>query len=136
MICCSLMVDTRNEVLIDFITESKTLFVARAWSYSVLVGRRKSLLSSESFETLVRVADERQAHLSGVLVAGLRSLCAQSITVVVLVDLVYGEVLRVNVRLQLRLKRSADPAQAIPLYAAEEGMLLDLVCAVCTTNST
>ena len=99
-------------------------------------GRRKSLLPSQSLETFVRVADEGQAHLSGVLVTSLCSLCAQSITVIVLVDFVYGEVLRVNVRLQLRLKRSTDAAKAVPLHATEEGMLLNFVGTMGTTVST
>lgn len=55
---------------------------------------------------------------------------------VVLVDFVYGEVLRVDIRLQLRLEWSTDPAQAVPLHAAEERVLLDFVSAVRTTDPT
>lgn len=44
-----------------------------------------------------------------------------------LVDLVDGEVLRVDVGLQLRLERCPDLAESIPLHAPEEGVLLDLV---------
>jgi hypothetical protein len=130
------MVGARSEFLIDFMMEFKTLVVAHIRSYSVVFGRRKSLLSSQSLETLVRVADEGQAHFSGMLVASLRSLRAQSITVIVLVDFVYREVLRVNVRLQLGLEWGADATKAVPLHAAEEGMLLDFVSAVGTADST
>jgi hypothetical protein len=43
-----------------------------------------------------------------------------------LVNLIDGEVLRINVGLQARLKWSTDAAQAIPDDASEEGVLLDL----------
>lgn len=52
---------------------------------------------------------------------------------VVLVNLINGEVLCVNVGLQLGLERCADAAQAVPRYASEEGVLLDFVGA---TNAT
>ena len=84
-----------------------------------------TLCTSESIETLVCVANEGKA--SGVLVLSrLRSLCPVSSAVVVLVNLINREVLRVNVRLQLGLERCPDASQAIPRDAAEEGMLLDL----------
>lgn len=44
-----------------------------------------------------------------------------------LVDLVNGEVLRVDVGLQLRFERCPDLAESIPLHAPEEGVLLDLM---------
>lgn len=44
-----------------------------------------------------------------------------------LVDFFDGKVLSVNVGLELRLKRSTDAPQTIPLHAAEEGVLFDLV---------
>lgn len=44
-----------------------------------------------------------------------------------LVDLIDGEVLRVDVGLQLRLERCPDLAESIPLHAPEEGVLLDFV---------
>jgi hypothetical protein len=129
------MVEARSEFLIYFM-ESKTLVVAHARSYRVVADRHKSLLPSQSLETFVRVANEGQAHLSGMLIASLCSLCAQSVTVIVLVDFVYREVLCINVRLQLGLERSANTAKAVPLDATEEGMLLNLVSTVGATDST
>ena len=84
-----------------------------------------SLSTSESIETLVCVADERQAR-SVLVISGLCSLCPVSSAVVVLVDLVNGEVLCVHVRLQLRLERRTDASQTIPRNAAEERVLFDL----------
>ena len=55
---------------------------------------------------------------------------------VILIDLVYGEVLGVDVRLQLRLKWCADAAQTIPLHSTEERMLFDFVGTVGTTDTT
>ena len=72
-----------------------------------------TLCTSESIEALVSVADKGQA--GGVLVLSrLCSLCPVSSAVVVLVDLVDREVLRVNIGLQLRLERCADTSQTIP----------------------
>jgi hypothetical protein len=42
-------------------------------------------------------------------------------------DLVNGKVLGVDVGLQLGFKGCADSAEAVPLYATEERVLLDLV---------
>ena len=86
-----------------------------------------TLRSTERVEALVRVADERQAHLSRDIVASTLSLSTKSCTGIVLINLINREVLRINVRLQFRLKRCPDASQAIPLYATEEGVLLDLV---------
>jgi hypothetical protein len=94
--------------------------------------RRARLSTPESIETLVCVSDEGKA--GGVLVlSGLRGLCPVRSAVVVLVDLVNREVLRVDVRLQLGLERRTDAAKAIPGYATEERMLLDLTG---TTNAS
>jgi hypothetical protein len=81
-------------------------------------------------EPLERVPNERQAHLGALLlllvaVAGLGG--AQQRGVVRLVDLVGGEVGRVDVGGQTRLERRADAPQAVKLDAAEEGVVLDLV---------
>lgn len=84
-----------------------------------------TLCTSESIETLVCVANEGKA--GGVLVLPrLGGLCSVGSAVVVLVNLINREVLRINVRLQLGLERCTDASQAIPGDTAEEGMLLDL----------
>lgn len=72
-----------------------------------------TLCTSESIETLVRVANEGKAGRVLVL-SGLRSLCPVGSAVVVLVNLIDGEVLCVNIRLQLGLERCTDASQAIP----------------------
>jgi hypothetical protein len=80
----------------------------------------------ERIKPFVRVPNERQT--SRILIASLlRSLRPVRCTRIVLVNLIDGEVLRIDVRLQLGLKRRADTAEAVPGYAAEEGVLFDLV---------
>jgi hypothetical protein len=81
---------------------------------------------------LKRIPNKRQAHLRALLllrrraaVAGLGGLEQRG--VVRLVDLVGREVGRVDVGRQARLEGRADPAQAVELDAAEEGVVLDLV---------
>lgn len=84
-----------------------------------------TLRTSESIETLVCVTDERQA--GGVLVvSGLRGLCPVSGAVVVLVNLVDGEVLCIHVRLQLGLEGRTNTSQTIPRDTTEEWVLPDL----------
>jgi hypothetical protein len=83
------------------------------------------LRSSVGIKPLVRVTNERQAR-SILVIAGLCGLSSVRSAVVVLVNLVNGEVLRVDVRLQLRFKWRSDPSQGMPINATEEGMLLDL----------
>lgn len=68
------------------------------------------LSSSVSVEPLVRVSNERQAHLRRRFFALLCRLRTQRCACVVLVDLVNGEVLRVDVGLKLRLKWCTDAA--------------------------
>jgi hypothetical protein len=94
--------------------------------------RRARLSTPESIETLVCVSDEGEAGRVLVL-SGLRGLCPVRSAVVVLVDLVNREVLRIDVGLQLGLERRTDAAKAIPGYATEERMLLDLTG---TTNAS
>jgi hypothetical protein len=80
----------------------------------------------ECIKPLVRVPNERQT--SCILIASLlRSLRPVRRTRIILVDLIDGEVLRIDVRLQLRFKRCANAAEAVPGYAAEEGVLFDFV---------
>lgn len=83
--------------------------------------------AAEGIETLVRVSDERQAHLGCQILALVRRLCPQRCRVVVLVDLVDREVLRVDVGMKLWLERRPNLAKAVPLHAAEERMLPNLV---------
>jgi len=89
------------------------------------------LRASEGIETLVSVANERQACCVFV-VASLCGLGSISSTRIVLIDLINGKVLRINVGLQLRLEWRSYAAQAMPINSAEEGMLLDFVG---TTNA-
>lgn len=81
--------------------------------------------STESIETLVRVADEGQAHTGFLSTHGL-VLSTQSSAVVGLRDLVDGEVLCIDCRRKFGLEGSTDTAKLIPDNAMEEGMLLDL----------
>jgi hypothetical protein len=53
-------------------------------------------------------------------------LCPIGSAVVVLIDLIDGEVLCINVGLELGLKRCADASQTIPRDTAEKRMLPDL----------
>ena len=102
------------------------------------VNRRAMNISKsapESTEPLVGVADEGQAHLGSNVVASSSCLCTQSVAVVVLVDLVDREILGINVGLELRFERSANATQAIPLHAAEEWMLLDLIATVSSSSA-
>ena len=81
----------------------------------------------EGIESLVGVPDERKTHLGSNIFSCLRGLSTKNGAVVILVDLVDREVLRINIRLQLGLERSTDTAQTVPLNSAEEGVLLDLI---------
>ena len=53
-------------------------------------------------------------------------MCSVGGAVVVLVNLIDGEVLCINVGLELGLERCADASQAIPRDAAEKWVLPDL----------
>lgn len=92
--------------------------------------KNTALRSLESIKALVRITNEGQTHFSGKVITLLGRLRAQRRAVVVLVNLIDGEVLGIDVRRQLGLEGRADAAQAVPLDAAEEGMRLDLVGAV------
>jgi hypothetical protein len=87
-------------------------------------------------EPLEGIPDKRQAHLRALLLLRRTATSAGAVPrlcgleqrgVVRLVDLVGGEVGRVDVRRQARLERRADAAQAVELDAAEEGVVLELV---------
>jgi hypothetical protein len=83
-----------------------------------------SLRTPVRVEAFVRVSDEWQARRVLVL-ASLCGLSPVRSTGVVLVNLVNGEILRIDVRLQLGLKRRTDATKRMPVDATEEGMLLD-----------
>ena len=48
-------------------------------------------------------------------------------TRIILINLINGEILRIDIRLQFGFKRRANAAEAVPGYAAEEGVLFDFV---------
>ena len=80
------------------------------------------------------IPNKRQAHLRALLLLPGRAAGAvpslgglEVRGIVRLVDLVGGEVGRVDVGRQARLKRRADPPQAVELDAPEEGVVLELV---------
>jgi hypothetical protein len=83
--------------------------VIRARSYVVVYLRLGYLISSESIEALIGVADERQTHLSSNVIALLRSLGTQSGAGIILINFVNGKVLRIHVGLQFRLEWRTDP---------------------------
>lgn len=66
------------------------------------------LRSSEGVKPFVGISDEWQAHLCRDIIASLRRLGAEGSTIIVLVDLVNGEILRIDVGLELRFEGSAD----------------------------
>lgn len=86
-------------------------------------------LSPESIKPLIRIPNKRQTHLRTNILPLRRRLRPQSRTHIRLRNLVDGEILRVDIRRQLGFKGCANAAQAVPLHAAEEGMLFDLVAA-------
>lgn len=91
--------------------------------------------STESIETLVRVADEGQAQ-GRLLLAHLSfRLRAQGGRVVDLRDLVDREVLSVDIALEFGLKWSTDAAKLIPVDAVEEWVILELGGARDTTQT-
>lgn len=94
---------------------------------------------TESVEALVGIPDEGQRQralltLSRPMHIGFR-LRAQLSRVIDLRDLVDGEVLRVDIALQLRLERRSDFAEAVPLHALEERVLLELCSAMHTSDA-
>lgn len=83
----------------------------------------------ERIKPLVCVPDEWQIHLGRQIISLGGRLCAQCRRRIRLRNLVDGEILRIDVGLELGLKWSSDAAQSIPLHTAEESVLLDLVSA-------
>ena len=86
-------------------------------------------------EPLECVSDERETHfraLLHLLGAPGSLLGLEDSRVVRLIDLVGGEVCRVDGRRKTRLKGSTDPTETFKLDAAEEVVMLDLVGAAAT----
>lgn len=90
-------------------------------------------LSEVVIKPLKCVANERQAHFrrlllllraNAILLQGLR---LEHSCIVSLVNLIRGEVCRINVGSQTRLKRRANATQAVKVDAAEEAVVLDFV---------
>jgi hypothetical protein len=100
----------------------------------VVIGRRGYLVSFERTETLKSVTDKGNIHVDSSFVASLVSLSTKRGASVILVDLVRGEVLRVNVGIELRLERCTNAAKLVPLYTLEEVMLPDLAGATDPTK--
>lgn len=82
----------------------------------------KRSVTSKGIETLVGIADERQADCRIVSLSRCLSLGTHLSRIVDLWDLVDGKIGRVDIGLQLGLERSADLAQRVPIYTIEERM--------------
>ena len=80
----------------------------------------------ECIESLERVSNERKGHLRFVLVAGGLSLRTPLGGVVVLVDVLDGEIRNVDVGVETRFERSAYVTEFVPHDASEEWMAFDL----------
>lgn len=87
------------------------------------------LVALESIERFVCIPDEREAHLSFLLVWHSTGLSTVNGTSVFLRDLVNREVRHVNVGAESWFKRSSDATKLLPDHAAEEGMVFNLSCA-------
>ena len=92
----------------------------------------------EAFEG---ITDERQAHLGallspghGALLASRRLLCLKQRCVVGLIDLISGEISRIDVASKTRLKWCPNAAKRVELYASEEAVVLDLMRASTTQS--
>lgn len=89
-------------------------------------------LSEVVVESLEGISNERQAHLGTLLndtngLGGLDLLRLEQSRVVGLIDLVRGEVCRIDVTREAWLERSADASKRVEFDATEEGVALDLV---------
>ena len=84
------------------------------------------LISLESIEGLVRVANEGQAHFRLLLFRHRASLSTVRRTGVFLRDFIDREVGNINIRGESWFERRTDLAQLIPYHSAEERVILDL----------
>lgn len=87
-------------------------------------------LISHSFESLERIPNERQSHVSGVLITQSIDFLAVSSRSILLWDLVDREVADIDVGRQLGFEWSANGAEVVPLDVVEEGMRFDSLSAV------
>ena len=93
-----------------------------------------SSATPESVKALISVTDKGQTHRRLLGPTRFR-LGTQLSRVVRLRNLVNGKVLCVDGRLQLGFEWCADAAELIPLDAAEEGMVFDLLCTKRSTKT-
>lgn len=91
-----------------------------------------SLSSTHALKALERISNERQCHVSGVLVPKSVNCSPLLSACVVLRDLVDGEVADIGCGLQVWLEWSADAAKLVPDDAAEEGVGFDIMGTVLT----
>lgn len=88
-------------------------------------------LSEVVIKPLKCVANERQAHFRRLFLLAktilLQGLRLEHSCIVSLVNLIRGEVCRINVRSQTRLKRRANATQAVKVDAAEEAVILEFM---------
>jgi hypothetical protein len=80
---------------------------------------------TESIKPLISIPNKRQTHLRTQIITLSRRLRSQSSTHIRLRNLINREVLRIDITLELRLKRSTNTTETIPLNTAEEGVLAD-----------
>lgn len=89
-------------------------------------GSQRRSVVSERIEPLEGVSDERQAEIRVIALSSSLDLSAHLGRIVDLRDLVDREVLGVYCAGELGLERRADLAEAVPVDAVEEGVLLEL----------
>ena len=90
------------------------------------LGYQIASVTLEGIEAFVGVTDEREAHLSFLLVRHGTSLSTVKGASVFLGNLINREVRHVDVGAESRLKRSADVTKLFPDHATEERVALDL----------
>lgn len=95
----------------------------------------------ERIKPFIGISDERKTHLGAHIIALGCRLRPQLSRHVGLRNLINREVLSVDVGSKLGFEWRADPAEGIPNYTAEEGVVLDFVAAadaaeavVCVTD--
>jgi hypothetical protein len=83
-------------------------------------------IALESVESLVSVPDEREAHLSFLLLWHGASQRTVNDGRIFLRNLVDGEVRHVDVRAEFRFERRTDIAELLPDHSPKKGVILDL----------
>lgn len=107
---------------------------SRPTACSVFIARD---LSEVVVESLEGISNERQAHLRALLndtngLGRLDLLRLEQSRVVGLIDLVRGEVCRIDVAREAWLERSPDASERVEFDTTEEGVALNLVGAAAT----